>query len=391
MSYGNFFGSAAHNNINYQPSDRENHFFINHNNINSSALLGDGGLTNFYLTLLCAGVNDEILSDDMLPIEDALKFSGFSPLYLRVSEYWCAVVLDGRYEMAAHILSGFENDLSSFQGIKYILPEYEDFIDYFTDNGRNENYSKLLLNLLAQDYTYGGKLIYRYVRKYSNEKELSDSECLDKALLSIGSADTVMNALNYPDPYTEDKLASKHDRLAAGLMCRCAELGMKLNKFNSFLNIFINVPLMPEEGIPEKMTDLISPDTKVSLGSKNHMHADCMCFIGDPPAYADQTEYIAMKFRQKYNRRLNVTVYDTNELITSRDWNNIEITLSETTASELLLNHSILRKVIRKNILSADNIESLIRHSVELSTDPNYRKKALKALNILNTPPKNRK
>lgn len=386
MSQGNFFGSAAHN-INDQPSIGVNRFFINHNNINDTALLSDGddgGLTNFYLTLLFAGVNDELLSDDMLPIEDALKVISFSfPL---VPEYWCAVVLDGRYEMAAHILSEFENDLSNigcFQGIKYILPDYEDFIDYFTDNGRNENYSKLLLNLFAQDYIYGGELIYRYVRKYSNEKELSDSECLDRALLSIGSADNVLKVLNFPSPYSE--LASEHDRLAAGLMCRCAELGMKLNEFHSFLNIFINVPLIPGEEIPEKMTDLISPDTKVSLGGETCMHADCMCFIGDPPVYADQMEYIAMKFRQKYNCRLNVTVYDTNELTAPRDWDNMEITLPETTVSELLLNHSILQKVIRKNILSADNIESLIRHSVELSTDPNYRKKALKALSILNT------
>lgn len=411
-----------------------------------SGYKADRSMIDFYLYLLAADITEDMLFSSPDKQYHMIESSMASFPFGINPANWYAAVYSGRYSFAADILSKNKLIFNEFRGFEHIvLSENADFTDFITDNGSNEFHKKIILNLLANDYLTGGKSIFEYAKRYCPNKNLSDGEYLDQALLSLNDPDGLYDTIcgktenilekelislstpgkPYDDLYTDigfipnekniSDFFDEYNRLAARLMCRCAELGMKLKKFVSFRYMFIFPQILfsrfqtpaydfedndteefdeeykgfeencvPEEKsddiidpieLPDQLSELIDSNTRVcGIYYANSENDPCLykfsCFM---PVYfrnstpeasglSEELEYIGKKFKEKYGymMKLNAAPNDLRD-IDSKYSDFIELELSQQAISKICNNKKLLNIILEKNILSKNNIEALIK------------------------------
>lgn len=378
-----------------------------------------GSLLNFYMTLMAADITEDMLLSAPDGRYDEIENMIKKVRLGKIPENWYTAVFEGKYGLAENILSSIPKNLSECRGFGcIIMSERADFIDIFTADGSNSNYIKIMLCVLTQDYLRGGKAVFEYVKRYSADKNFSEDEYLDKALLAVNDPDRIYRAICSETAYIMRHSNAgidvrEYNRRAAKLMCRCAEFKMTLKNFSSFSPMFIYpnnffksfaygneeeaaAVSEPKTELPAQLAELIDSETSVcGIGYQNCQNSENhLYYLPEKlmPVYFKNTEsenaeaiyeleYIALKFKEKYGCRLklNVNINDLRNLRVKYS-DIIEPNLSRRTMVKIYNNRKLLKHILEQHIFSEDNINALIKCCTE-EIEKNQNRNAMTALN----------
>lgn len=354
---------------------------------------------DLYLCMLCAGVSGErIFSEHSDPCCTVRKLTE------NAADLWldpCIAVYAGEYELAKCLMGNSTGHIYE----RLIGEECWEFLDYITDCGKNSEHIRIVAHLLATDYLRNGQRFYRYMSRYSADRSMTCGELTDKALLEINSADDLMNAIasetvNVTRQSSSDADRRKFNERAAGLMSRCADLGMTLRSFAGFGRMLLPVYTEKSSGpfgesvgvepvmLPDNVAELINENTVIYSRSVYEVYdneviskedaltasfTDVVCFFDDREnedgtGQTDEFRYICTYFLKKYGRKPVIRIETYKELIfsglTERCRDLFEPELGDDVFEEFYRRINSLKNVLDSGVLTQKSIDDITKYFV---------------------------